>query len=111
MFNGKAAPLISLTFVCRIYRLRDTSSPCLMMNAFCASENLLAFIGFRSSPSQENVAENSSLKRSSFRGSDQLQIGEPIVCTGRLVTQDALLSCRVALRTKFPLAVALTLRK
>jgi putative transposase len=42
-----------------------------MMNAFCASENLLAFIRFRSSPSQESVAENSSFKRSSFRGSDQ----------------------------------------
>lgn len=71
MFNGKAAPLISLTFVCRIYRLRDTSSPCLMMNAFCASEKLLAFIRFRSSPIQESVAENSSFKRSSFQGSDQ----------------------------------------
>lgn len=42
-----------------------------MMNAFCASEKLLAFIRFRSSPSQESVAENSSLKRSSLRGADQ----------------------------------------
>jgi hypothetical protein len=46
------------------------SSPCLMMNAFCASEKLRAFLRFRSSPSQESVAENSSFKRSSFRGSD-----------------------------------------
>ncbi|TGD45448.1 hypothetical protein EEB11_02640 [Pseudotabrizicola sediminis] len=41
------------------------------MNAFCASVKLLAFIRFLSSPSQESVAENSSFKRSSFRGSDQ----------------------------------------
>jgi hypothetical protein len=32
---------------------------------------LLAFIRFRSSPSQESVAENSSFNRPSFRGSDQ----------------------------------------
>ena len=44
------------------------SSPCLMMNAFCASVNFDAFIRFRSSPSQESVAENSSFKRSSLRG-------------------------------------------
>lgn len=48
------------------------TSPCLMMSAFCTSEKLLAFIRFRSSPSQESVTENSSFKRSSFRGSDQL---------------------------------------
>jgi hypothetical protein len=35
-----------------------------------ASENFDAFIRFRSSPSQESVAENSSFKRSGFRGSD-----------------------------------------
>jgi hypothetical protein len=46
-------------------------SPCLMMNGFCASENLLAFRRFRSSPSQESVAKNSSFKRSSLWGSDQ----------------------------------------
>jgi len=41
-----------------------------MMNAFCASVNFDAFICFRSSPSQEIVAENFSFKRSSLRGSD-----------------------------------------
>jgi hypothetical protein len=40
------------------------------MNAFCASVNFDAFIRFRSSPSQESLAENSSFKRSSFQGSD-----------------------------------------
>uniref|UniRef100_UPI0028A92732 hypothetical protein n=1 Tax=Paracoccus jeotgali TaxID=2065379 RepID=UPI0028A92732 len=44
----------------------------LTMNAFCASENFDAFMSFRSSPSREIVAENSSFKRSSLRGSDQL---------------------------------------
>jgi transposase InsO family protein len=45
-----------------------------MMNAFCASEKLLAFIRFRSSPSQESVAKNSSFKRSSLRGSDHAAV-------------------------------------
>jgi hypothetical protein len=40
------------------------------MNAFCASENLLAFIVFRSSQPRDSGAENSNLKRSSFVGSD-----------------------------------------
>jgi hypothetical protein len=40
------------------------------MNAFCASENLLAFIVFRSSQPEDDDAENSSLKRSSFVGAD-----------------------------------------
>jgi len=42
------------------------------MNAFCASENLLAFIVFRSSQPGDDDAENSSLKRSSFVGADQV---------------------------------------
>ncbi|QCL75051.1 hypothetical protein CFBP5877_15650 [Agrobacterium tumefaciens] len=44
------------------------------MNAFCASENCDAFIVFRSFPSQENAPENSNQKRSSLKGSDQVQI-------------------------------------
>ena len=40
-----------------------------MMNAFFASENLLAFIGFRFSPSNANVAENTHFRWSSLRGS------------------------------------------
>jgi len=43
-----------------------------MMNALCASVNLLAFMRFHSLSSQENVAENSSFKRSSLQGADQL---------------------------------------
>lgn len=38
----------------------------------CASAKMLAFIRFRSSPSQENEAKNSSFKRS-LRGSDHKQ--------------------------------------
>lgn len=41
------------------------------MNAFCASESLLAFIVLRSPQPRENDAENSSFKRSSFVGADQ----------------------------------------
>jgi hypothetical protein len=41
------------------------------MNAFWASENLLAFIVFRSSQPSDHAAENSSFKWSSFLGSDQ----------------------------------------
>ena len=40
------------------------------MNAFCASVNFDAFMRIRSSPSQENVAENSSFKRSSSQGAE-----------------------------------------
>jgi hypothetical protein len=40
------------------------------MNAFCASENFESFIVFRSSQPMGNDAENSSSKRSSFKGSD-----------------------------------------
>ncbi len=40
---------------------RGAPSPCSIMNAFCASANLLAVARFHSSPSQESVAENSSL--------------------------------------------------
>ncbi|PWR00897.1 hypothetical protein DKT77_20465 [Meridianimarinicoccus roseus] len=40
------------------------------MNAFCASVNFDAFMRFRSSPSQERLAENSSFKRSSFQGAE-----------------------------------------
>jgi hypothetical protein len=40
------------------------------MNAFWASENLLAFIVFRSSQPSDHAAENSSFKWSSFLGSD-----------------------------------------
>lgn len=42
------------------------------MNAFCASVNFDAFMRFRSSPSQERVAENSSFKRPSFQEAEQL---------------------------------------
>ena len=38
------------------------------MKAFCASVNFDAFMRFRSFPSQENVAEIPSFKRSSFQG-------------------------------------------
>jgi hypothetical protein len=57
------------------------SSPCLMMNAFCASEPMVHEVKtsmpssrFRPSPSQESVAENSSFKRSSFQGSGQCRL-------------------------------------
>ncbi len=46
-------------------------SPCFRMKAFWASVNFDAFIRFRSSPSQQNLAENSSFKRSSFQGAEQ----------------------------------------
>jgi hypothetical protein len=42
------------------------------MNAFCAPVNFDAFIVLSSSPSQGRVAENSSFKRSSFQGAEQL---------------------------------------
>ncbi len=41
------------------------------MNAFCAAVNLDAFVRFRASPSQENLARNSSLKRSRLQGVEQ----------------------------------------
>lgn len=47
------------------------SLPCFRMNAFCASVNFDAFIVFRSSPSREMLAENSSFKRSGFQGAQQ----------------------------------------
>ena len=45
-------------------------SPSFKMKAFCASVNFDAFMRFRSSPSQERLAENSSFKRSSFHGAE-----------------------------------------
>jgi putative transposase len=42
------------------------------MNALCASVNFDAFMRFRSYPSQGNLAENTSLKRSSFHGAEHL---------------------------------------
>jgi len=50
------------------------SSPCFKMNAFCASENLEAFIASAPSSSLENHAENSNQNRSSFKGSQQFNI-------------------------------------
>ncbi|WP_421917760.1 hypothetical protein [Mameliella sp.] len=41
------------------------------MNAFCDSVNFDAFMRFRSSPSQESLAENSSFKRSSYQEAEQ----------------------------------------
>ncbi|MEQ9490907.1 MAG: hypothetical protein RIM72_18165, partial [Alphaproteobacteria bacterium] len=46
------------------------SSPCFKMNAFWASENFDAFISSAPLPSQENHAENSNSKRSSFLGAE-----------------------------------------
>ncbi|MGD0636277.1 MAG: hypothetical protein ABSA13_19075, partial [Beijerinckiaceae bacterium] len=43
------------------------------INAFCASENFDAFI-VSAPPSQGILAENSSFKRSSFRGSDHRKV-------------------------------------
>ncbi|QBR37835.1 hypothetical protein ETW23_18660 [Leisingera sp. NJS201] len=40
------------------------------MKAFCASVNFDAFMRFRSSPNQGNLAENSSFIRSSFQGTE-----------------------------------------
>ena len=40
------------------------------MNAFFTSEDLLAFIGFRFSPSNANVEKNTHFRWSSLRGSD-----------------------------------------
>ena len=51
------------------------SSPCFRTNAFCASVNLDAFMRFRSSPSQGNLAENSSCKRSGFQGAEHRMQG------------------------------------
>ena len=48
------------------------SLPCFKMNAFCASENFDAFIVFRFSQPGTLDAENSSQKRSSLLGADQL---------------------------------------
>ncbi|HBZ45257.1 MAG TPA: hypothetical protein DEO85_14665 [Maritimibacter sp.] len=45
------------------------------MKAFCASVNFDAFMRFRSSPSQGNVAENYSFKRSNFQGAEQSKPG------------------------------------
>ena len=50
-----------------------------MMNAFCASVNFDAFMRFRSFPSQENLAENSSFKRSGFRGKISAFLGGEIL--------------------------------
>lgn len=57
----------------QISATRVPCSPCFRMNAFCASVNFDAFMRFRSSPSQENLAENSRFKRSSFQGAEQGQ--------------------------------------
>ncbi|MEQ9493733.1 MAG: hypothetical protein RJP96_08970, partial [Algiphilus sp.] len=43
------------------------------MNAFWASENFDAFISSAPLPSQENHAENSNSKRSSFLGAEHFQ--------------------------------------
>ena len=57
----------------RIQALRQISaigvstSPCVMMSVFCASENLLAFMRFCYSLKQESTVENSSFKRPSLR--------------------------------------------
>ncbi|CAD5257043.1 Penicillin-binding protein 1C (fragment) [Bosea sp. 21B] len=48
--------------------------PNLRMNAFWASENFESFIVFRSSQPKGNDTENSSPKRSSFKGSDQRRL-------------------------------------
>lgn len=44
------------------------------VSAFCASVNSDAFMRFRSSPSQGNLAEKSSFKRSSFQGAEHLRL-------------------------------------
>jgi len=46
------------------------SSPCLMMNAFCASENFDAFIAPNPVQPQKTSRENSNQKRGSFWGAD-----------------------------------------
>ncbi|RWR15325.1 hypothetical protein D2T31_14020 [Sinirhodobacter populi] len=51
------------------------------MNAFCASVNLDAFIVLSSSPSQGNVAENSSFKRYSFQGAEHRRVFS-VISTG-----------------------------
>ncbi|GEM_PF-3819455 len=59
------------------------------MNAFCASENLLALMRIRSSPSRDKAAENSRFKRSRFRGSDQdtKACDEPVPPRNRCVSR------------------------
>lgn len=49
-------------------------SPCLIMNAFCASENLDAFIFFHSFPAKKSKVENSKQKRSDSLGANQIDI-------------------------------------
>lgn len=63
-----------------VLRYTDTaigapSSPCSITNAFCASMKPDAFIVLNSSPSQEMLAENSSVKWSSSQGAEQPQCG------------------------------------
>lgn len=65
----KLRPLIDPDCV-RISATGTPSAPCFRMNAFCASENLLAFIVFRSSQPRENDTENYNQKRSSLAGAD-----------------------------------------
>ncbi len=45
------------------------SSPCLILNAFCASVNFNAFMLPAPLPARENLAENSTRERGRFRGS------------------------------------------
>src|SRR5579883_1968643 len=49
------------------------SSLCLMMNAFCASENFDAFIAPGPVQPHKNDRENSNQKQGSFWGADQCQ--------------------------------------
>jgi hypothetical protein len=63
------------------------SLPFLTMNEFCASEEFLTFIGIRSSPALESVAENSYFERPSLRGSyqrwDLLSAAWPVLAKSR----------------------------
>ena len=46
-------------------------APCFEMNAFCVSAQSDAFMQFHTFPSQRNLAENSTLKRSGIQGEEQ----------------------------------------
>ncbi|OWY06851.1 YetF domain-containing protein [Thioclava sp. IC9] len=69
-------------------------------HAFCASENLLAFMRLHSSSSQGSVAENSSFKRSSFRGSDHAPLLPTLVATALLIALHSVLAA-LAPRSEF----------
>jgi hypothetical protein len=57
------------------------------MNAFCASENFDAFIASAPSPNRDPSAENSSQKRSSFRGTEQSRVRHPATISNSYILE------------------------